>query len=97
MATLQEVQDAIAAYIEAQATLAGAQQNLVQVETAVNNAIEQELATFADAQTLFTSQLELARDAAGFNDALTAVNTAATDLGIADSTVKTLMQQYASV
>jgi hypothetical protein len=97
MATLQEVKDATEAFELAQNTANGAQSQLVVVEAAVLAAISAEQATFDAAVTLFNDQLQLARDAAGFHAALSAVVTANTELSNAESTLKTLMAEYASV
>lgn len=97
MATLAEVTAAIDAFNLAQTTAAAAQTNLENVEVAVNAAIAQELVTFSAAQTLFNDQLQLARDAAGFPDAVTALQLATDELAVADSTLKALMAEYAAV
>ena len=97
MATLQEVTDAIEAFQLAQNNASGAQSHLATVEASVNAAIAAELTTFTAAQTLFTDQQQLARDAAGFPEAVAAVETAATELAVADSTLKALMAEYAAV
>jgi hypothetical protein len=97
MATLQEVTDAITAFNLAQTTAATAQSTLETVEAAVNAALVSEAATFTAAQAVWTDQLQLARDAAGFPEAVAAVETAANELAVADSTLKALMAEYAAV
>jgi len=97
MATLQEVTDAIEAFNLATTAAAAAQANLVNVEAAVNAAIATELVTFSAAQNLFNDQLQLARDAAGFPDAVSAVQQTNDAVAVADSTLKALMAEYAAV
>lgn len=97
MATLAEVTAAIEAFNLATANAAAAETNLSNVEASVNDALVQESATFAVAQTLYTEQLQLARDAAGFPAAVTAVETSRQALEAADSNLKVLMAQYAGV
>lgn len=97
MATLQEVTDAIAAFQLAQNNANGAQSHLETVEASVNAALVSEAATFTAAQTIWTDQLQLARDAAGFPEAVDAVQTAVNELAVADSTLKALMAEYSAV
>lgn len=97
MATLAEVTAAIDEFNQAETAAVAAQTNLATVEAAVNVAIAQELVTFSAAQTLFNDQLQLARDAAGFPDAVTAVQLATDALAVADSTLKALMAEYSAV
>jgi len=96
MATLQDVQNAIDTYEQAEADATAAQAQLVTVEAAVQIAVAAEQATFDAAQALFSSQLQLARDAAGFGAAFSAYQAASEQVTTTSVALKAIMAEYAA-